>query len=292
MNDNRYRNQSIASFTLMVMVLGIFIVLITLFLVEDKFKEIAYSNFGSFVNGITAPIIGVIVGLLTFLAFKMQVEANRQVQKQFELQQFESQFYELLRLHKENVNEMVIQGYVYEVGNKIEREVKGRKIFVSNITEFITLLQIINNYINHIGKDRFLKKIGEKNIIKIAYNIFFFGLDSFERHVNNELNPITKKTISLNRKKHFIGLMSVIRQFQEEHKLGKKQLPISVQGMSTDKIKLYFNYKPYSGHLSRYGHYYRNLILIVKHVVDNNELKLTYKKKREYLRILRAQLTS
>lgn len=294
MNDNRYRNQSIASFTLMVMILGIFIVLITLFLVEDKFKDVAYSNFGSFINGITAPIIGVIVGLLTFLAFKMQVDANRQVQKQFELQQFESQFYELLRLHKENVNEMVIQGYVYEGGHRIEREIKGRKIFVTNITEFLSLIKIIDIYSKRVKTITF----GEQENILLSYNIFFYGLSAIKRNVFLNKHPYLKQDISDIERQFYTDLINILKNIQTQHTNGnRKKCKISFLGLqisfkSEQKIRVDIKYKPYAGHLSRYGHYYRNLILIVKHIVDNEELKLTYEKRRSYLRILRAQLTA
>ncbi|MTG98201.1 hypothetical protein GJV76_08675 [Myroides sp. BIT-d1] len=128
-------------FSRFLLILALVLVVFVVFHIVASGKVGAgYSDLGSAVDGLTAPFIGIAAAVLTFLAFKMQVIANEQVQKQFELQQFESQFYELLRLHKENVNEMVIQGYVYEDGKKIEREIIGRKIFVSNVTEFMSLV--------------------------------------------------------------------------------------------------------------------------------------------------------
>ncbi|MTG98202.1 hypothetical protein GJV76_08680 [Myroides sp. BIT-d1] len=138
-------------------------------------------------------------------------------------------------------------------------------------------------------KKELLFNIRDKYIITIAYHIFFFGLDSFERQVKTNKHPVTKENLSAKDKGCLKEMVKWLRAFRKVHKdFGDKE-PICTM---IPNVKLYFNYKPYLGHLSRYGHYYRNLILIVKHVVDNKELGLTYEKKREYLRILRAQLTS
>ena len=56
--------------------------------------------------------------------------------------------------------------------------------------------------------------------------------------------------------------------------------------------KLHFKYKPFSGHQSRLGHYYRHLFQTVKFVVNYDSKLLTYTDKRNYLRILRAQLSN
>ena len=82
---------------------------------------------GDTIGGITSPFIGIAAVLITGLAFYAQYRANqiqinalREQKKQFEeeqkeyrketeLQKFETQFYEMLRLHKENVNEIEIE---------------------------------------------------------------------------------------------------------------------------------------------------------------------------------------
>ncbi|MBQ0740477.1 hypothetical protein J9332_39990, partial [Aquimarina celericrescens] len=69
-----------------------------------------------------------------------QKQSNNQLQKQInnqnkqnQIQLFESQFYEMLKLHRENVTEMIINGYDFEEDGKLKRFEKstdGRKIFV------------------------------------------------------------------------------------------------------------------------------------------------------------------
>ncbi len=58
------------------------------------------------------------------------------------------------------------------------------------------------------------------------------------------------------------------------------------------KINLFFKYKPFSGHVSRFGHYYRHLFYIVKYVVGQSPTVMDFEQKREYLRMLRAQLSN
>jgi uncharacterized membrane protein len=73
---------------------------------------------GDTIGGITGPIVGFIGAILTFLAFWVQVQANKVQTKQFDKQdddtrvdRFENKFYELLQLHKDNVDEISIDGY-------------------------------------------------------------------------------------------------------------------------------------------------------------------------------------
>lgn len=70
---------------------------------EDNFSE-KTGHIGDTIGGIISPLIAIIAAILTFLAFYIQAKANRQVQEQFKLQQFEAQFYQMLKLHRENID--------------------------------------------------------------------------------------------------------------------------------------------------------------------------------------------
>jgi hypothetical protein len=69
--------------------------------------------YGDYIGGILNPLIAVFAVFAAGFAFYAQYEANKQVQDQFKIQQFESQFYEMLRLHRDNLNEMQIEGYEF-----------------------------------------------------------------------------------------------------------------------------------------------------------------------------------
>jgi hypothetical protein len=58
-------------------------------------------------------------------------------------------------------------------------------------------------------------------------------------------------------------------------------------------IKLHIKYAPFTGHENRLGHYYRHLYSTVKYVVSKEkEGLITYNKSREYLKVLRAQMSN
>lgn len=129
---------------------------------------------GDTMGGIIGPIVGFIGVILTFLAFYIQYEAN-QVQikalneqkisataqeKQIQLQQFENNFFELLKLHRENVKELHY------------RNNDGRNVFTKMINEFFEILEIVNND-GVIQKNR----LDQQDLANISYTIFFFGTD-------------------------------------------------------------------------------------------------------------------
>lgn len=249
---------------------------------------------GDTIGGIMNPFIALAGVLATFLAFYIQYKANRLQQTQFYHQlyeqkiqfkksQLESQFYEMLRLHKENVNEMLITGYDVEkiissdgpvMGGSItsfnktvttqakERQIQGRKLFVAMKTELEAIFEFYKKYMSTF----------DENSLKICYRVFFFGLD----YVSEE--PSLKEK--------FAVLFSKLRdaRIAHEQSVGEKKI--------YEGIKIYIKYKPFSGHQSRLAHYYRHLFLTVKLIAKQEESFITYEEKRNYLRTLRAQLSN
>jgi hypothetical protein len=56
-------------------------------------------------------------------------------------------------------------------------------------------------------------------------------------------------------------------------------------------VEIFIKYKPFSGHATRFGHYYRHLYYMVKYVAGQPANILSFDQKKEYLRMLRAQLS-
>lgn len=295
---------------------------------EDSKGFFEFSNetgyVGDTIGGIMNPFIALAAVIVTGLAFYMQYQANKQVQDQFKLQQFESQFYEMLRLHKENVNEMEIEGYEYDSSNsrKEFKVTKGRKVFVTMITELECIYLIIkkcyklkvddlkeHSIIHYDVKSEINNKIFSKKTYYsfsnnekyffLAYEMFFHGLDSFEdayynNHYHNYDNSFLLeliKELRTCRKRHSDGIkvkdnyLSIERNPFLDEQVNKENIDKKYPA-----LKMYFNYKPFSGHQSRLGHYYRHLISITGFVVKCNFL--TYEEKREYLKLLRGQLSN
>ncbi len=120
--------------------------------INNDFNFRATGQIGDTIGGLMNPFIALAGVIVTGLAFyiqykanlqqrelfiKGQEESNKQLQiqidnqnKQTRRQPFESQFYEMLKLHRENINEMKINGYDFEEGKtlkKFEKVTEGRK---------------------------------------------------------------------------------------------------------------------------------------------------------------------
>lgn len=265
-------------------IFGFLIILLPYFFPEVNFKTLG--ELGSFSNGILSPIVGIAATLLTFLAFYVQYLANLEIQKQFQIQQLESQFYEMLRLHKENINEMKITGYdslettissTQGEDNTIERSeiirfTEGRKVFVTMNTELLASITLVKKFNEEWGKP-----LAKKQVLKLAYQFFFFGSKSGSVKVKK----VKKKLI-----RNFAIELEAIRA---KHKRSFGQ--DNRFGLGNDETtEIYIKYKPFSGHESRLGHYYRHLFNTVEYIVDQKIIST--KEKRKYLKLLRSQMSN
>jgi hypothetical protein len=247
---------------------------------------------GDTIGGITNPFIAMAGVIITGLAFYIQYKANQQQRDFFDqeqkdskktfkeqldsqdlqlrLQQFDSRFYEMLRLHRENITELEIEGYDFnDRGSwiKIGRTIKGRKVFVVIHKELEVILEIYKK----------LKGSLDEEGLRACYFLFFSGLDLFKKYYPKEEDFIKK--LSSARRKHqspetvAIKIDNVIRKRFDEN------------------ISLDFNFKPFSGHASNLGHYFRHLFLSVKSIV-HSDIITDYGEKMKYLKLLRAQLSN
>lgn len=261
--------------------------------ITEDFDFSQSGQVGDTIGGLMNPFIAIAGVIVTGLAFYIQYKANLQQRELFELeqkesksqlqdqidnqnkqnqiQQFESQFYEMVKLHRENITEMKINGYDFEefgvLANlkKFEKTTEGRKVFVVMKTEFECILGLY-------AKDNKLDKTGFQK----CYRLFFSGLDEYEKAFPNE--TIFIEMLKKARRNH----ENPIKQSITTNKDRKEFLPY---------CKLYFNYKPFSGHSQRLGHYFRHLYLTVKSVA-NSKIVTDYEERMKYLRIMRAQLSN
>lgn len=113
---------------------------------------------GDTIGGIMNPFISIAAVIVTGLAFYVQYQANDTVRNQFELQKIENQFYEMLRLHKENVNEIKVE----RTNNGIQKTISGREAFVEMKGELEFLLKLYEDELN-------------EEIFGQIYSTFFWG---------------------------------------------------------------------------------------------------------------------
>jgi hypothetical protein len=247
-------------------------------------------------NGLTSPFIALFASLLTFLAFYVQFKANIQQREQFKktlenqkndqkeqeriwmAEQFESRFFELLRLHKDNVNEIQVN----------EKE-KGREAFY----KMFNGLELINQEANKIlfkklanEGDYEYKKMDKVLVSKICYHLFFYGITGQE-HQN---------LLSYVEDDYSVLIGDLVRSFKNDARL--------------------YSFK--DGHSRWLDHYFRHLFITAKYVIeqkdlpddetnnnthDEEESKIRLKrryerendledKKKRYIKTLRAQLSN
>lgn len=238
---------------------------------------------GDTIGGIMNPFIAIAAAILTFLAFWVQFKANQEVQKQFKIQQFESQFYEMIRLHRANIDEM-------DIASKIH----SRKCFVRMFQEFkyiyLNLFEIYNN--NQVYK----KKLMPIDLCEITYYVFFFGIG-----LNTE--DVVLKLVKPHKEKITQDLIDKLNLIKEEWKLSKNKVEYykkykkdysnlkSIKNENGINYEYKITYTPFDGHNSRLGHFYRHLYQTVSFVVNSSTIEDNNEKKK-YLKLLRAQLSN
>jgi hypothetical protein len=254
------------------------------------------SNVSNTINGIAAPFIALASAILTFFAFWVQYQANIQQRELFDkevakkgdddkerdktwrFERFENRFYELLKLHKQNVDEM-------NIGNKVF----GRKCFMPMFYEFRFIYKLTEKIINQNPGLNPANEINSK-ILSFAYKIFFFGIGpNSEKHFmpyfRNEELELYKVV-----KTHLLNLQN--RYAAREKKQPKYNYytfnsPL-INEDDDHSISLY--YFPFDGHITQLGHYYRHLFQVGKYIYSQS--LLDYDEKYSCIKILRAQLSN
>lgn len=255
----------------------------------DKPNEI-----GDTIGGIMGPVVGFIGVVVTFLAFWMQYKANEKQFKKFDdqeldakVEKFENKFYELLKMHRETVNELEIESKVKD------SSVKGRRLFIEMFQE-LQLIYAIVKQVNAVGfsdSDSDKDYYSDKDIFYVAYIIFFNGYSGNDvSHIKP--NELLEFKILDNR---YNGLLRKVlpclnplmwAQFETRSKF-----EISLNDIKYEFKNPAISYSLFRGHSSILGHYFRGLFQLVSFVVSSEAVN-EYKKKYSYIKTIRSQLSN
>ncbi len=205
-------------------------------------------RFGNFIGG----YVGSVFLLLSVVLLYFTLANQREM---FQIQQFENRFYQMLRIARENSNEVESKGE------------NGRRVFISIKEEVEKAFRII------VAQDK-KGEIMEKDKINLAYLITFYGAGPSSR----EQLKIDKVVVLGNKEL----VENVIAHFAREYDKAK----FMNEGCPRHERQ----YLEFDGHQSRLGHYYRHLFQTVSYV--NDQRLLSYEKKYQYVRTLRAQLST
>lgn len=268
-----------------------------------NYKSINYQEtgvIGDTIGGLMNPFISISAAIITGLAFYVQFQANKQQKSIFEkelayekkkrtedhyekeqenrLREVDNKFYRLLALHKENVNE--IELHLDHKSVSSGNCAKGRRAFIplSNELEYLYLItkSIVVTY---------NPSIRNRSIFQIAYRIFFEGYFNFK--VEGMIWLFTNFKLPNSCYDKIIDAIEEVRDAYNKSSNGSFGLII---GLSGQNFK--FDYKPFIGHSSRLAHYFRHLYMMVKYIAEQDVNLLTYGRKRDYLKLLRAQLSN
>jgi hypothetical protein len=231
---------------------------------------------GDTFGGIMGPFIAMIAAFLTYIAFYIQYEANQQQKLDLQIERFESKFFELVNLHKSNVEHM-----------EIANEIKGRKVFMRMYYE-LKYIYLIYFETSKKYKKKFSFNYTQKELCNLAYKTFFFGIDS---NAENDYKMYNERDLPL----YVLVKMGLVNTQSKYTKKRKKNIDaIFVTNNEMDSSIYSFEcfYFPFDGHSSRLGHYYRHLFQLVKYVTEINIYKFDRLKKYEYTKIIRSQLSN
>ena len=206
--------------------------------------------------GIMNPFIAIAAALITFAAFWTQYQANQEMQKNSDKMQFERQFYEMLKIHCDNVKSLLAETLYTDpaIGNQFQKIARGQDFFRSLLDEF-----------NFIYSELLKFNETDETFCK-AYHIFFSGIDSADKELKKETSAHFRNFFTPENNKYL---------FMKKY---PKLVPIA------DTL--------FEGRMDQLVPYYRHLFLLVKTVVQFDGKLFSYADKRQFLRILRAQLSS
>lgn len=280
-------------------------------------------QFADFISGVVGTIINAAAFYFLYLTLKEQRKATSDQNKAFEKERFESNFFELLKLHRDNVTELTYKKSLLNELNVYQ----GREVFKIIFEEFLECLQEVRRFSKSTNLDEYVtlryklklqeikKRINPQiNLIElinidIAYCIVFFGVSS-EGEIS--LRNLFSKRYNSNyyyRLLKYIQLKPMKNAGQEVkwHKL--QALDIKKRKVILDEIYQHRNHvepfqisdlalliipdsdytKYYEGHQFRLGHYFRHMFQSYKFL---NDSILNDTEKYFYGKTYRAQLST
>ena len=204
-----------------------------------------FDHFGSFIGGLLGAFFSLAGVYLLILNLKGQeIDIKRQ--------QIENRFFELVRIHRDNCDEVKIQ------------EKSGREVFKWLQREFYKCYETVKK-----ANQKSNTKISKEEIINASYISFYFGA------VGQYSSKIVKTYLN-HLDDDFLELM--LDEFKEQKNIIAKNKK--------------FPFKLFDGHQSRLGHYYRHLFQTIKYIDKQPNHVLDFETKYEYVKTLRAQLTT
>lgn len=315
-----------------VFILGIVTVLITVIFIISIWEnfdlvgtgKISWENtsqISDFFGGVVGTLLSAMGFILIYLSFNSQTETQIDQKNQFLESQIENRFIELIKIHKETVKDLEYEGL---------EKLNGQKVIDFIVNQFEACFKEIEPFFkeinpNNLYKTEILSGIKEMAILRslnliqlakidIAYSIVFFGtskddLKSLNRLLKQQYNEIlidnvlsfiklkSSKTENLEKweiiqKKDLSSqqISTILNKYKQDRTVNKTQFDSDYQDAFEFLLNKSQTDKYYGGHQYKLGHYFRHLFLTVKYI--NEQKIIDYKKKYNYVKMLRAQIST
>jgi hypothetical protein len=180
----------------------------------------AAGQLGSFVGGYVGAMFA-LIGIVLLVA------TLRNQRRAFQLQSFENRYFELIKLHRDNVTEISVGG------------ASGRKFFVLALRELRCILEIVRQVAQSSEQE-----LTVPQLLHVAYYCLFYGV-----------GPNSSRMLKMSLPEFDTGFIDAV-----EAKLNNDDTKNRIR----DERDL--PYKPCEGHQSRLGHYYRHLYQMIRYV--------------------------
>jgi hypothetical protein len=260
-----------------------------------QFMDLSASGgIGDTINGIAGPFIALMASVLTFMAFYIQYQANIAQKEQFQkslekqkeasdaqekiwrVERFENRFYELLKLHKSNVDEMYISDTI-----------RGRDCFVNLFYELRYCYLLLERKLELYKKvENGIANFDGFDLMNLSYTVFTYGIGPYsEKNYKNFLNG-EQSAVFNNTLKQFEEIQEDV--LFEVNRLDPKFKFYKIEGYDIEEINFY--HIPFRGHSNMLGHYFRHLFQTVNYITAQDFL--SFEDKCQYVKTLRAQLSN
>ena len=243
---------------------------------------------------------GGVIGILFSLAgiFLLYETIIRQ-QRLFNVQQFESKYFELIRYHRENVQEIT-----YKVPDSKEEIVAGRSFFVQLNDEFIQLFRSISDH----TRDGFTEEerieltaiilyygVAKKTLHTLKYNLSRYDagiIDDLIEHLRKEKTKYDRNIVFYgghqHRLDHYLRHQSQAIKFIDRANFLTKDQKYSYAKLVRAQLTQYELIYLFYNTLTIYGQSWRNYKLITKYQLIKNlpkELETKVQPKKYYPKV-------
>lgn len=224
------------------------------------------ARYGDFIGGYFGTVALIVSVALVVVTYRNQAFHAK-------VSEFESQFFELLRYHRDNMTEIEVDG------------ISGRRAFVSFLREWKLLLPLIDDSAALVKE-----KLAPCERGKLAYIAFFNGSGPNARRTLEDM--AVKRGFTRAITGRLVEIMSDERREARIAKASRDSLweVFLTRGLGKGALheKPPLQYIPFEGHHSRLAHYYRHLFHLVKYAEDSAPQGLA----GEYVDLVAAQLTT